>query len=275
MPKKGDMKECTNYRTISLICHASKILLKIINNRLNPLIDKHIGEEQAGFRPGRSTIEQIFCLRMLAEKTIEYDKKLYNCFIDFQKAFDSVPHECLWSVLKYYKIPTDLQQITNELYKNAQSMVLVNGEDTEYFRTTKGCRQGCILSPTLFLFYLEKIVNEALETHNGVIKIGERILNNLKFADDTDLIDKDQLKLQDFILIINEKSKKYGMKINKKKTETMTYCRKEEDNNLRSKLEQEELTNVKSFKYLGCLFTYDNNSTTEINNRIALASYTY
>ena len=115
LPKKGDLKECSNYRTISLICHASKILLKLFNDRLSPSINKHISEEQAGFRANRSTIEKIFCLRMLAEKTTEYDKKLQNCFIDFQKAFDSVPHECLWSVLKHYEVPPDVQQLIGEL----------------------------------------------------------------------------------------------------------------------------------------------------------------
>ena len=275
LPKKGDLKECSNYRTISLICHASKILLKLLNNRLNPSINKHISEEQAGFRAGRSTIEQIFCLRMLAEKTIEYDKKLYNCFIDFQKAFDSVPHECLWSVLKHYEVPPDVQQLIGELYKNAESTVLVNGEETEYFKTTKGCRQGCILSPSLFLFYIEKIVNEALEQFDGGIQIGQRKLTNLKFADDIVLIDKIISMLQNLTDKVNSKSSKYGMKINKKKTETMTFCRKEEHNNLKLKLDQVELPNVARFKYLGSLFTFDNDCTAEINNRIALASYTY
>ena len=66
----------------------------------------------------------------------------------------------------------------------------MNGQETEYFKTTKGCRQGCILSPSLFLFYIEKIVNEALEQFDGGIQIGQRKLTNLKFADDIVLIDK-------------------------------------------------------------------------------------
>ena len=184
LPKKGDLKECSNYRTISLICHASKILLRIIQDRLKSIVDVSIGEEQAGFREGRSTIEQIFCLRLIGEKSIEYNQVIYNCFIDFQKAFDSVPHDVLWEVLKYYSVPSNIINILKELYSNAESAALINGEQTNFFKTTKGCRQGCILSPVLFLFYLEKIMEEALEGFDGGIKIGKEKLNNLRFADD-------------------------------------------------------------------------------------------
>ena len=212
---------------------------------------------------------------MIAEKTIEQDKQIYNCFIDFQKAFDSVPHQCLWKVLEFYKVPPNIIELLIELYAKAESTTLVNGEETEFFRTTKGCRQGCILSPPLFLFYLEKIINEALENHEGGAKVGNNILNNLKFADDIVLMNTKKEKLQDAINKTNTSSKKYGMKINKKKTETMVFCKEENKNKLKMKLEEETLNNVSNFKYLECKFTYDNECSAEIRNRIALASYAY
>ena len=82
--------------TISLIIHPSKVMLKIILNRLKPQAEKIIAEEQAGFRAGRSTTEQIFNLRMLCEKYLQHQQDLYHVFIDFKKAFDRVWHAALW-----------------------------------------------------------------------------------------------------------------------------------------------------------------------------------
>ena len=90
LPKKGNLQLCQNYRTISLISHRSKVMLKILLNRLKPEVEKIIAEEQAGFRPGRSTTEQIFDLRILCERYLQHQQDLYHVFIDFKKAFDRV-----------------------------------------------------------------------------------------------------------------------------------------------------------------------------------------
>ena len=84
IPKKGNLQQCQNYRTISLICHPSKVMLRIILNRLKPMAEKIIAEEQAGFRVGRSTTEQIFNLRILCEKYSEHQQDLYHVFIDYR-----------------------------------------------------------------------------------------------------------------------------------------------------------------------------------------------
>ena len=90
LPTKGNLQQCQNYRTISLISHPSKVMLKIILNRLKPQAEKIIVEEQAGFRAGRSTTEQIFNLRILCEKYLQHQQDLCHVFIDFKKAFDWV-----------------------------------------------------------------------------------------------------------------------------------------------------------------------------------------
>ena len=97
--KKGDLKKCKNYRTLSLICHSNKILLTIILKRLNPQIERVLSEEQAGFRKGRSTVEQVFNCRNIIEKHLDSKKYLYHNVIDFKKAFDRVYHEGMWSAL--------------------------------------------------------------------------------------------------------------------------------------------------------------------------------
>ena len=88
LPKKGNLQLCQNYRTISLISHASKVMLKVILNRLTPQAEEIIAEEQAGFRRGRSTTEQIFNLRVLCEKYSQHQQDIFHVFIDYKKAFD-------------------------------------------------------------------------------------------------------------------------------------------------------------------------------------------
>ena len=95
LPKKGDLKQCANYRAIALVSHASKILLRIMLERIRVKTETEIAEEQAGFRQGRGTRDQITNLRILMHKAREHQQPLYMCFVDFKKAFDSVSHDKL------------------------------------------------------------------------------------------------------------------------------------------------------------------------------------
>ena len=106
MPKKGDITKCENYRTISLINHSSKILLEIIQSQMKPYVEAILAEEQAWFRPGGSTVEQVFALTMLIQHCIwKKDGKVFAVFIDYEKAFDRVWHDGLFSVLQQYGVP--------------------------------------------------------------------------------------------------------------------------------------------------------------------------
>ena len=91
-PKKGNAKECSNYRTIALLSHASKVMLKILQARLQQYVNRELSDVQAGFRKGRGTRDQIANICWIIEKAREFQKNIYFCFIDYAKAFD-----CLWS----------------------------------------------------------------------------------------------------------------------------------------------------------------------------------
>ena len=132
-------------------------MLKIILNRLHPQAEEIIAEEQAGFRAGRSTTEQIFNLKILCEKYLQYQQNLYHVFIYFKKAFNRVWHEALWATMRKYNINDSIKRAIENLYDKAQSAVLFNSSTGEWFRTTVGDRQGCLLSPTLFNIFLERI----------------------------------------------------------------------------------------------------------------------
>ena len=149
-----------------------------------PQAEEIIAEEQAGFRAGRSTTAQIFNLRILGEKYLQHQQNLYHVFIDFKKAFDRVWHEALWATMK--KIQRKRKHHTSHLnlYDKAQSAVLFNGITEEWFRTTVGVRQGCLLPPTLFNIFLDRIMCEALDDHEGSVSIRARLITNFRFADD-------------------------------------------------------------------------------------------
>ena len=116
-------------------------MLQIILNRLKPQAEKIIAEEQAGFRAGRSTTEQIFNLRILREKYLQHQQDLYQVFIDFKKAFDVVLHAALWATMKKYNISTNLVQVIRNLHNKATSAVLFNSSRGDWFRTTVEVRQ--------------------------------------------------------------------------------------------------------------------------------------
>ena len=137
LPKKGNLQQCQNYRTISLISHPSKVILKIILNRLKPQAEKIIAEEQAGFTAGTSTTEQVFNLRILCEKYLQYQQDLYHVFINFKKAFNRVWHAALWATMKKY-ISTNHIQVIKNLYNKDTSTVLFNSSIGDWFRTTVG-----------------------------------------------------------------------------------------------------------------------------------------
>ena len=115
-PKKGNAKECSNYHTIALISHASKIMLKILQARLQRCINQELPDVQAGFRKGRRTKDQMASIRWIIEKAREFQKNIYFCSIDYAKAFDCVDHNKLWKILKEIGIPDHLTGLLRNLY---------------------------------------------------------------------------------------------------------------------------------------------------------------
>ena len=105
---KSNAKECSNYRTIALISHASKVILKILQARLQQYVNCELPDFQVGFRKGRGTRDQIANILWIMEKAREFQKSINFCFIDYAKAFDCVDHNKLWKILKEIGIPDHL-----------------------------------------------------------------------------------------------------------------------------------------------------------------------
>ena len=222
LPKKGNLQLCQKYRTISLISHSSKVMLKVILNRLKPQAEEIIAEKQAGFRAGKSTTEQIFNLIILCEKKyLQHQQNLYHVFIDFKKAFNRVWLTALWATMRKYNISANLVRTIEQLYDKATSAVQMNSSVGEWFRTTVGVRQGCLLSPTLFNIFLERIMSDALEEHDEKVSIGGRNITNLRFADDIDTLAEEEQELEAQVESLDKTCTRYKMEISAEKTKLM------------------------------------------------------
>ena len=211
-----------NYRTIALLSHVGKVLMMVLLERLKAQMEPHLSQEQAGFRKDRSTIHQILILRLIAEKAKRKGRHILNCFIDFRKAFDSIKHDVTWATLRSYGVGARLIKILQNICEISQSAVRVGGELGDWFRTTVGTRQGDPISPTTFIAYLERIMDPIRDNGTGVSVQGH-LVNNLKFADDVDLLEEDRDKLQGNLERINEAGEAAGLHINTEKTMTMVF----------------------------------------------------
>ena len=211
LPKKGDLGNCDNYRTISLISHASKILLYIILNRLQQKVDMEIPEEQAGFRKGRGTRDQIFNLNLLLQKNMGVNKPIYIAFIDYRKAFDSVSHQKMSQTLLDMGFPAHIVALIQSLYSSQQASVQVAGELTEKFDVKRGARQGCILSPALFNTYSEQIMRNAMADNQTGTSIGGRKISDLRYADDVAILAESKEGLQSILQKISNESKLFDL----------------------------------------------------------------
>ena len=108
VPKNGKAKECSNYCTIALISHASKVMLKILQARLQQYVNRELPDVQGGFRKGRGTRDQLANICWITKKAREFQKNTYFCFIDYTKALDCVDHNKLWKILKEMGLPDHL-----------------------------------------------------------------------------------------------------------------------------------------------------------------------
>jgi len=118
---KGNAKECSNYHTITLISHSSKVMAKILQVRLQQYMNRELPDVQAGFRKGRGTRDQIANIRWITGKAREFQKSIYFCFIDYTKAFDFVDHNKLWKILKEMGIPDHLTCLLRNLYAGPEA----------------------------------------------------------------------------------------------------------------------------------------------------------
>ena len=170
LPKKGDMQECKNYKGIMLLSVPGKVLNRVILDRLKTGVDAKLRDHQAGFRKDRSCTDQIATLRIIVEQSMEWDSSLYIHFVDYEKAFDSLDRDTLWKFLQHYGIPEKCISLIRNSYEDMACRVVHAGQLTDSFKVKAGVRQGCLLSPFLFLLARDWIMKTTTKNRRNWIQ---------------------------------------------------------------------------------------------------------
>ena len=154
--KKGDRKQSANYCGISLLSLPGKVYAKCLKRKCREIVESKLKNGQCGFRPGRSTTDQIFTLKQIFEKSWEHGKDLFACFVDLEKAYAQVSRDKLWKVLREYGVDGQLLRGIKSFYCRPKVCVQVNGKQSKPFHAGVGLRQGCVLSPFHCLHELDR-----------------------------------------------------------------------------------------------------------------------
>ena len=277
IPKKGDLSNVNNWRGITVLSVPSKIFNRIIYNRLIVELDSTIRKQQAGFRPYRSCVDQICSLRIIIEQSIEFQSPLFVVFIDYQKAFDSINREAIWRALRRRRVPEKITNLIKQGYNGFSCRVLHHNVKSQPFETISGVRQGCLLSPLLFLLVLDDVMRNAIdvESSRGLLWniFGER-LEDLDFADDIALIAQTHSDMQNKLDKVIVESKKVGLNLNVAKTKEIRI------NDLSNcppfQADGQNIDRVDHFEYLGSFISAtDGGTEKDIISRIAKARYAF
>ena len=212
-------------------------------------------------------------MRLLGERSIDFKKDVFVCFVDFEKAFDRVNWTKLMEILMQICIDWRDRRLSTRLYMNQTASVRTNIGNTEPAPIGRGVRQGCLMSPTLFNIYAEAMVREALHDVSEGVKVGGKIIMDVRFAYDQAMIASTETGLQRIMDNTNRVVNQYGMRINIKKTKVMKIGR--EQGRFNVEVDGKVLEQVGHFKYLGSLLAEDGYCEKEIRARVAMAKDTF
>ena len=254
--KGGEKLSTDNYRGICLLSIIGKLYASILNQRLLQWCEKRrkFGEEQAGFRPGRTTMDHAFVLSELVRSRKSSGLDSHICFLDIRKAYDTVSRESLWKRLLDIGVDGKMWRVIRNMYEVVESTVIVGEELTDWFSVQLGVKQGCTLSPLLFLIFVESLSQKLRKCSVG-LKAGHVSINHLLFADDLALRAGSQQEMQQLLDIVYDHSWKWRFRFNISKSNVLLVAGKKKHvltGNYYLGLEQLKI--VKAYKYLGLEF---------------------
>ena len=315
--KKGSEMELDNYRGITLMDTMGKIFASVIAERVGKIVDplsvkktkgeggeevewnnnnkfikEHgtredrenseylLSENQAGFREGRNSTDPLFLLNEVIEQYYDKEKKVYVCFIDFKKAYDSIHRKAMIHILKKHIGETEpkLWRMIDAMYEKTESRARVGEELSEEFPIERGVKQGCTLSPLLFDIVMENITRALDRVTIGKkeerakpgcwIKVRrknkegtkleskETLINNLMYADDLALVAESKQQLQVLVDTTVKFGESMGMEVNIDKSKVVVFTKENTTNpKVTIKIGKEKVEQVKHFKYLGVWFS--------------------
>ena len=262
--KRGDRADVTNYRPISVGDSLEKLYATVLNARLVGWLEANglRAAGQAGFRPNLGTEHQLFALRHCVEECRRRHQPLYACFLDFAKAYDSLPRQLLWHVMEAIGVPERYMCAVQSMYHDVRCRVSIGGALGPCFASNKGVKQGCPLSPTLFGIFIDRFYFMLLHhTQGGVgpaLRSGRRV-PSLFYADDGLMLSTDADGMHKCCACLDAFCRRSGMQLNLKpgKTEMMVFG---VSDSRRSALQQQHsftlgghaVRYVSQYRYLGC-----------------------
>ena len=265
--KGGNKNDPNNYRGITLNSSLGKLFCTILHQRLSDFCDANdiIAKEQAAFRKGYRSTDHIYLLKTIVKKYIVQNKKLYTCFVDLEKAFDSVWRKGLLYKVKKLGIEGNMLDIIKSIYDNTTYSIIINDKLTPRYSSTKGIKQGDTLSTLLFNIYINDLPAHISKGIKDSVTIEDTSLNSLMFADDLVLISNSNTDLQRSIDNLSTYCKKWDLKINLKKTKILTFSKTGKPEMENHNIDGTNIEKVTEYKYLGFVFTSNGSMTTGIN----------
>ena len=261
--KKGNHENPENYRPVT-----DKIYAYILKVRIANAIDAHIGSTQFGFRKGRSTAEALFCVRRLTDVVEQGHERLFLICLDWEKAFDKIDHEKMFLSLARLNIPEDMLDAIKALYRIPMFQVNHNSHTSNRFTQRTGIRQGCPLSPFLFILTMHVMfsdVKDSFQDTNRRKSFQGINFQELLYADDTLIVAKNQKTANDYLHLIEAQSEYLHLKLNQSKCCFLAY-------NARSSIRfksGERMTCVQETTYLGASVSKRVDPRQEIRRRIS------
>ena len=288
LPKKGNLQLMPNYRGIIFMSIAAKAYNRILLNRICDEIDKQLRPNQAGFRTGKSCIQQIHTLRRIMDEAERKQLPLFITYVDFKKAFDSIDRSMMFAILRHYGIPAKIVDAIRVLYDKSTSQVFIKGQLSEPFDITTGVLQGDVLAPFLFIIVIDYVSKKAAGdfgflTHKGdssgasqrttrrttqAQRTRDRKLNDLAFADDIALLESILARAQEQLDALVRHAREVGLEVNVSKTEQMRLnCPASATPEPNLTLDGQDIKVVTEFKYLGA---YMSSTEKDVQSRIGL-----
>ncbi len=275
--KEGDEEDPNNYRAINVCNTMSKLFTIIMNERLNLIFKENnlIGDYQIGFKKGARPSDHIFVLKSAIDRYLENGKKLYACFVDFQKAYDNVWRDGLYFKLLNAGIKPNFIKVIKDMNDKTQQCLKMNGYITDPFPSLQGLRQGCVLSPLLFNIFINDLP-DIFDKSCCPIKLYDKNINCLMYADDVVILSESKEGLKECLKHLSLYVNQWCLTVNQKKTKTLTFQKGGKMKKLNLLFNGNPLEDVSEYKYLGTLINRSGNfklNNTFLKNKGLRASF--
>ena len=253
--KDGTHNDPNNFRGICISSALLKIICTLLDNRVQEFCTKKeiINKNQIGFKRNHRTFDHLLTLKAIVKKYVPIGKKkLFTYFVDLKKAFDSVWHKGLFYKIENVGIYGKTLELIKDVYKKTKCAIKINNSRTDFFEYTKGVRQGCPLSPSLFNIFLNDLFEILDRRNDSDVTLDDNYKSNaLMYADDLILLSETEKGLQNQIIKLNLFCKNWNLSINTKKTKIMTFNRGNRIIKTKIMSNKTPLDDVNSMKYLG------------------------